>query len=53
MTASEARAGAEPPHGLSREEQDQPAGAYLQSLAWEGEEPDPDVWRAEDFLALL
>jgi hypothetical protein len=53
MTASDARSPAEPFVGLSAEDEERPAGSFLQSIAWDGEEPDPDVWRAEDFLALL
>lgn len=53
MTASDPHAPAEPVVGLSADDQERPAGSFLQSLAWDGEEPDPDVWRAEEFLALL
>lgn len=53
MTASDSHTPAEGLVGLPAEDRERPAGAFLQSLAWDGEEPDPEVWRAEDFLALL
>ncbi|MBL9026194.1 MAG: hypothetical protein JNL21_28630 [Myxococcales bacterium] len=54
MTASDPTEPSLPPlRNLEQAEASRPAGELLGTVPWLGEEPDPEVWRSEDFLALL
>jgi hypothetical protein len=52
MTASE-RQDTQPVSNLSPEDAGRAAGHFLANLPWEGEHPDPETWRADEFLGLL
>lgn len=40
-------------HGASTEALGQPAGAVLESIPWDGPDPDPDSLAAQSFLDWL
>lgn len=53
MTAAEKEQAQQFDRNLTQEDAEREAFRFFADLPWEGQAPDPDTWRADEFLGLL